>query len=131
MAEQEPGERLVDVDRVVLAQAPVHQPVEEVLDQGEVAQRRAQPGRGRRAGGDQREQLGVVDGDGADRVGDVLEEGLPAVGGPERLARRDPDALDELGHHGLEQVLATVDVVVERHRLDAQGRGRAGASTGR
>jgi hypothetical protein len=50
----------------------------------------------------------------------VLQEGLPPVHRPQLLVGRDAELVDEVGHHRLQQVLAAVDVVVDRHRLDAE-----------
>jgi putative methionine-R-sulfoxide reductase with GAF domain len=86
----------------------------------DAAQRRAHPGRLRRAGGHQREQGGVGQRDAAHPVCQPVEVVLPTVPGLEVDVTVAVQLVHDALHDGVEQVLPAGDVPVEGHGLHAQ-----------
>ncbi len=120
VAEQEAGVGAVRPYGLVLGEAALQEPGEELLDDLEAAQRWPQPGCCRVSRGDEGEGQGVVERELAHVVRHPLEEGLPAVGGLHARAGVDLEPGDEAVDDAFEEVLAAVDVAVERHGLDSE-----------
>src|SRR4051794_40736521 len=121
MTEQKAGERLVSVARLVAAESARGEAAQERIDPAEAAKRRTYPGRGRRAGADQREHLRVGQGDFPQAVREPTEVVLPVVAPRlEMNLRVTVELVENLLHNRVEQLLTTVDVPVQRHRLDTE-----------
>jgi len=119
--EQEAGESPVGLDGPLVVEPPRDEGGEEFLDDPQAAQRWAQPRRGGMSGRDQREDLGVIAGQRPDAVGEPLQIGLPALGrGEQCIVRTQVQLGDHPVDDALEQVFPSVDVAVERHRLDVE-----------